>query len=483
MENNEFAEWILSDIPLTMEMFDDFKILTRELTPNDQLLFIRKVINEVAQNNIALTIADLLEIKSYSLDTIKDFKEPRDYNYTLDLILHTIKIISLKTKFPKDTKEVYLFVKEIADIICDYVQNNIENLTRINLLFDHCPGRTAIVKKTPDEEFINLRGNDYKVYDIYQGYSIINRDRDGLGELVLHYEKGIYAKGEICMIEIKHKNIDNNNGNYDIIYGNNIEYNEKLYPFQWKKDENNYLITPDIAPVESCEGRKSPVLCNLSGKEFWWCYGRRCYKANQSTEWKNYSLKDILKILHLPFEEEGYYTFVSEINRINRLLDRIKCSDCKHILRPFKQSNFGFYRVSNFHCNNDKHNGTNCPSFHKEIYLTHCLNSKCTNVIDNRVAKRCPNGFIICDVCGGCCSNDLFKRIIQTKNTNGQSVSKKLIDMLNNKVGHWEKHTCFCYKCQNMMIKDKSGNYICKECNVQYDNYCLYIRFYKRNII
>jgi hypothetical protein len=482
MENIKLEEWIKSDTPLTKEMFDDFKTLTRKLSSTDQLLFIKKVVNEVAKNNISLNISDLLEIKTYSLETFQEFGAPKELDYTLDLILHTLKLINQKRMFPNDVKEIYLLVKELADFICDYLQNNIEYLTKINLLFDNCPGRTAIVNKSPDKLYINLRGNDYKVYDIYQGFSIINRDKTGWGQLILHHEYGIYAKGKVCMIEIKSKKTGRN-GYDEIVYGKNIEYNGKLYPFQWKKDDNNYLITPDASPVESCEGRKSLIPCNLSGQEFWWCYGRKCFKANQvdhaTTEWKNYSLRDILKILNLPFDEIGYYIFVSEINRLNRLLNRIKCNDCQHILRPSKQTNFGFYRVSHFHCNNDQHNDTNCPSFKKEIYLTHCLNSKCTNIIDDRVAKQCPNGFIICDKCGSCCSNDQFARRIQALKTNGQSVSTKLIDMLNNKVGHWEKAECYCYKCEKEMTEDKGGDFSCKECNVHYEHYTIYIRFSK----
>lgn len=481
MEETELTEWMKSETPLTKEMFDDFKALTRKLSPTDQLLFLKKVVNEIAKGNISLTLTDLSEIKTYSLETVQDFGEPKELDYTLDLILHTLNLINKKEKFPHDTKEVYLLVKDLADFICDYLQNKVEYLTKINLLFDNCPGRTAIVRKSPDEDFVHLRGNDYKLYSIYQDYSIENRDKTGWGDLVLHHEDGIYAKGQTCMVEILKKKRDKY-GHDDITYGTNIEYNGKLYPFQWKKDKNNFLITPDAAPVQCCEGRKSPIVCDLSGKEFSWCYGRKCFKPNQHdhnlTEWKDYSLRDFLKILNLPFDEIGYYIFVSEINRLNRLLDRIKCSDCQSILRPSKQTHFGFYRVSHFHCNNEKHNKEKCPSFHKEIYLTHCLNSKCSNVIDDRVAKRCPNGFIICDKCGSCCSNDQFARRIQALKTNGQQVSQKLNDMLTQRVGHWEKAECFCFKCQKEM-DEEHGNFTCKACKVTYDRYNIYVRFFR----
>lgn len=480
--NNIIEDWLNSETTLTRDMFDDFKNQINNISAANQLLFIKKVVNEIAKKNILLTIDDLLEIKSNSLDAIHDLNSTKIVDYSLDLILQTLKIIDQRQKFPQNFKDVSTVVKDLSDFICDYLENNTEYLSKINLLFDNCPGRTAIVNKSPAESYVNLKDHNYKIYNIYKGYSIINPDNTGWGDLVLHYEKGIYAKGKVCMLEITHKQTDDY-GIDDITYGTNIKYNGKLYPFNWKTDNNNYLITPDSSPVENCEGRKSPSPCNLSGKDFWWCYGRKCFEANQSyhtiEEWKNYSLKDLLKILELPFDETGYYLFVSEINRLNRLLDRIKCNDCQQILRPSKEANFGFYRVSHFHCNNDNYNGEKCPSFHKEIYLTHCLNSKCTNVIDDRVAERCPNGYIICDKCGSCCSNEQFTRRIQSLETNGQRVPQGLIKMLNNSAGHWEKAECYCYRCKKEMLEDRSGDFVCKDCEIQYNRYNVYIRFSK----
>ena len=462
---NSIIEWIQSDIPLTKEMFDEYKHLTRKISSSEQILFLKKVVNEIHKENVKLHINDLIQIKSYSLEAFQEFGEPKEIDYSLDLVLHTLNLIHNRKTFPENVKEVYGLVKDITDFICDYLQNNIDYLTKINLLFDKCPERTAIKSKSPDEYYVKLRGNNYKIYNIYQGYSIKNKKKHGSGELIRHFKKGIYAKKSTCMLEIVECNPRQHEDDY-IKYGNNIIFDNKKYPFEWKKDKNNYLITPEISPVASCEGRKSEIACNLSNLPFWWCYGRKCFKANQidhdNNDWKSYSLRDFLKILNLPFDEVGYYIFISEINRLNRLLDRIKCKECAKILRPSKQTNFGFYRVSHFHCNNSE-----CSQFHKEIYLTHCLNSKCANVIDDRVAKKCPNGFIICDVCGSCCSNEQFARRIDTLKTNGQSVPQSLIDMYSKREGHWEKTECYCYKCQKEMVEDKNGDFVCKECNIK----------------
>jgi hypothetical protein len=477
IKGNIISEWIKSDIPLTREMFSKFTLHTRKLNPSEQILFLKKVFNEIAKDNISLSISDLSEIKTFDIENFQEFGEPKEIDYTLDLIIHTLKLINSKGNFPNNYREVYSFVNDIADYICEYLQNNIEYLNKVNLIFDDCLGRTAIASKKKDDKYVHLRNNNYKVYKIYQGYTIINPDNNGWGQLYLHYEDGIYAKGQTCMIEIVNKK-NNRDGTEEITYGNNIKYKDKFYPFEWKKDDNIYLITPDTAPVNSCEGRKSPANCEMSGKEFWWCYGRKCFKANQInhtiSEWEKYSLRDFINILKLPFNEIGYYTFVSEINRLNRILDRIKCNDCNKILRPSKQTNFGFYRVSHFRCNNDK-----CKTYLKDVYLTHCLNSKCTNVIDDRVAKRCPNGFIICDKCGSCCSNEQFARRIESLKTNNQIVSKSLSNLFDKKLGHWEKAECYCYKCQNEMTENKGGEFKCNQCKIYYDRFKLYLKSYK----
>lgn len=475
-EHLEIEDWISSDTVLTRETFFVYAQQTRRLQSTDQILFLKKVVNEISKGHISLAIEDLCKIKTFSLETYQEFGEPANVDYTLDLIIHILNFVSSKGKFPKETKEIYDLVKSIADYICNYLQDNVEYLSKINLLFDNCPGRTAIVWKSPSDFYIHLRGNDYKVYDMYQGYSIKNQDKHGNGILVLHFQRGIYTKGEICLLEVLERRTNKSSDDW-IKYGNSIEYQDKKFSFSWRRNEDKFLIVPEKAPVGSCEGRKSDKPCELSSKEFWWCYGRKCMKANQIdhevNEWANYTLRDFLKILNLSFNEAGYYIFVSEINRLNRLLERIRCTECSKVLRPAKQSNFGFYRVSHFHCVND-----DCKSKGKEVYLTHCLNSKCTNVIDDRVAQRCSNGFIICDKCGSCCSNDQFSRRIESLRTIGGSLPQKLSNMLAERKGHWEKAECYCYKCQKEMV-EKNGSYNCKDCSVSYDRNNVYVKSFR----
>lgn len=472
------SEWIHSDNTLTKEAFEIYKKQTRQLSPDNQILFLKRVFNQIHLKNIELSIADLLEIKTYDLETFQEFGEPASIDYKLDLIIHTIKFLSDQNGFPEGYKSIQNLTKSIADIVCNYLQNDIEYLEEIDLLFNECIGRTSIVLKKQEEPYISLNGNDYKVYDMYQGYSLLSENRESRASLVIHRRKGIYAKGKKLMLQILSETTNQNFISDEIVsYGDNIVYKEKLYPFIWATNKNEYLIVPEEAPVKSCEGRKSDAVCEISKNEFWWCYNRKCLKANQDfktvNNWKKYSLKDFLSILKIPVDEIFYHTFVSEINRLNRLLKRLNCKNCNAVLKPLKQSQFAFYRVTRFECTEET-----CSSNGKEIYLTHCLNKRCTNVIDSRVAKKCSNGFVICDTCGSCCSNELFSRRIDNLRINGQYISADLDQKLKDKLGHWEKAECFCYKCQNLMT-NKNENFECKSCSVEYERYKVYVKFHK----
>jgi hypothetical protein len=406
-------------------------------------------------------------MKIKDTNTYKQKEAPKEFEYSFNVILQTLILLKQRSEFPSDSSGVGKLVREIADYVCDILKDDVDSLKEINLLFAICPERTAIKMKSPGERFIILKGKNYKVYEMYCGYN------NKYGTM---YEKGIRTKGHICWLEVisRHSSGD---GDYITDYGSNIIFNERKFAFEWGKDLNDYLLTPESSPVSYCEGRRSEVNCKISNLPFWWCYGRKCFNANQSNHdnkpWKDYSLSDILNILNIPFSEGGYYLFVSEINRLNRILARIKCNECSKVLKPSKQTKFGFYRVSSFHCTNNA-----CSQNVKEVYLTHCLNSRCANVIDSRVAKRCSNGFIICDVCGSCCSNIQFSRRISSLQINGIIVPQKLHLLLESEKGHWERAQCFCYKCNKEMEEDKYGVYRCNACWVQYERYLTYIKFY-----
>lgn len=206
-----------------------------------------------------------------------------------------------------------------------------------------------------------------------------------------------------------------------------------------------------------CDGRKSllnetkSIIAEETGMEFWWCANQKCYepsrKLHKSDEWEKYTLLDFLTILKVPFKEKDYEIYLNLIIKANRFFKHLKCRKCNHILTPLRQANYAFYGVNDFHCTNES-----CGQKGNRIYLTHCLNGKCEQIIDSRDSVKCkPEGFesekygwFICNYCYACCSD---QAIINRKNNlkqNGQEYK-------GHTKGHRDNGIICCNKCGNAM--------------------------------
>ena len=228
-----------------------------------------------------------------------------------------------------------------------------------------------------------------------------------------------------------------------IIYNRNAHDKAKLHPI--------------------CDGRKFlkdgiPVLDETNNIEFWWCANQKCYKPSReihnSEEWEKYTLLDFLKILKIDFREKDFEIYLSIINKANRFLKHLNCRECKHILRPVRQSNYAFYGVNNFNCTNE-----NCKEKGKEIYLTHCLNGKCEQEIDSRDSVKCkPDGvdsekcgWYVCNYCHSCCSDDVINARISNLKSRGQEYQCHT-------TGHRNLGVISCNKCGNAMGSNEIDN-------------------------
>jgi len=192
------------------------------------------------------------------------------------------------------------------------------------------------------------------------------------------------------------------------------ETEEKITSYKIVKKEN-YL--PRFSTF--CDGRKSidkitekPNLCKKSGFEFWWCENSQCYdacrKSHNPSDWRKYTLEDTLRILQIPYSNSQYEIMLNVINRVNRFLKHLTCKECNSILKPKGKSNYAFYGVSMFNCDN-----ADCIEHKKEIYLSHCMNGNCEDIIDSRNSAKCKNkeysddcGWYICKSCNACCSSE-----------------------------------------------------------------------------
>lgn len=207
-----------------------------------------------------------------------------------------------------------------------------------------------------------------------------------------------------------------------------------------------------------CDGRKATIygtdtaIKDENGQEFWWCANQKCYepsrKLHNSSEWEKYTLLDFLTILKVPFKEKDLEIYLSLINKANRFLKHLKCRECNHILKPKDKTNYAFWGVNHFQCNNET-----CSKKGNDIYLTHCLNGKCDQVVDSRDSIKCkPDGYdsdqcgwYVCNYCHSCCSDEVIQRRISILNQTGQEYKCQ-------KQGHRNLGVLSCNKCGNEMV-------------------------------
>jgi hypothetical protein len=207
-----------------------------------------------------------------------------------------------------------------------------------------------------------------------------------------------------------------------------------------------------------CDGRKAvlkgstePILCKKSGLEFWWCENSQCYdvcrKPHPPTDWKSYTLEDVLQILKIPYEVTQYEILLNVVNRVNRFLSHLSCRKCNSILKPKGKSNYTFYGVSMFSCKNK-----DCEEYSKDIYLSHCLNGLCEDIIDSRDSVKCKTqdyedecGWYICKNCNACCSSE---KLITRKN----NLAKLGQEYKCHLVGHRDRGIICCSDCGHEMI-------------------------------
>lgn len=208
-----------------------------------------------------------------------------------------------------------------------------------------------------------------------------------------------------------------------------------------------------------CDGRKAiiretlePILCNRSGLEFWWCENSQCYdvcrKTHTPSQWKDYTLEDILQILKIPYDKVQYEILLSVINRVNRFLNHLTCRKCRSILKPKGRSNYAFYGTSFFSCKNQ-----DCDENSKDIYLSHCLNGQCEDIIDSRDSVKCITagfgddcGWYICKNCNACCSSDKLRARKSNLERLGQEYKCHI-------EGHRDRGIICCSDCGHEMIE------------------------------
>lgn len=203
-----------------------------------------------------------------------------------------------------------------------------------------------------------------------------------------------------------------------------------------------------------CEGRivinkktnKHKSLSKSYEIPYYWCFNEKCvfptmeyahgikhnflYTSSlEETVSNKFGLLNVFGLWGLKLNSNELANVVcSSLNSAQRFFKHLKCNKCNIYLTPSKSSNYAYFQTNLFAC-------SSCGI---EVYLSHCLNSSCSEIVDSRESKKCPNEWYICNSCLACCDDERIKKRSFIRKETGQSEL--------NMVGHREKHI-FCPKC------------------------------------
>lgn len=454
---------------LDKENFFDFELLKQKFiyfAPDKQVRIVRKLFFLKASGQFDLTLEKLNELTRFDLDL---YKTNLEFNPDIPVDISTDVVIKALLSYQQNKR--FFVENELLTVILNDLQLDKTRRFRLSSYFEDCKGRqTANFNWSRNGKIRKIKNGDNKFY-----YAITFEYDPNLVEAIKslpgrkwnnetkvwsvpsQYETEVlnFAKAQRFFLDFEGSN-----------YANNIH----LADFKREQIPNG---------ISFCEGRLANKPHEIFKKEFWWCGGKPCFSKcetiHKTEEWEKYTLLDFCEILGLNTDETNkmgdyipkghYYQFISLINRFNRLLEKLYCQDCNHILYPsdFGTNNFAAHTVVRFQCRND-----DCSN-NDEIYLNHCLNGQCNCIIDSRVSKRCDNGLFICDNCGSCCSHNMLERRLSNLKLTGGYIHDNLVRCVNEKLGHLERAEYFCYKCKSEMAEISNEIFQCSNCNVKYD--------------
>ena len=458
-----------------LEVNDDFNLslLQRKFiyfSPADQVKIIKRLFYLKHHGKISFNIVELEGIVRADLDL---FLANEKFNDDFVLDISTSLIIELIKNYQSQNR--FLADSELLKIVLHDIGKEKRKKFKIEKYFEECLGRMNA------EWDWTSNGTIFKRQNGNETFFVIEFEYDS--DLVTAVKN---IPGRRYDSNTKKWIVPSSSEEEVLLFGRN---NRFFFNF----GSNNYSNNPHLANfkreevpngIKYCEGRIANNQDTMLARSFWWCANQKCYQhcetehLSPENDYNSLTLLDILKIFGINVDENSnygffphgkYYQLISQINRFNRLLEKLYCNECDEILFPVQSSNFAAYTVVRFSCNNN-----NCGQHGQEIYLNHCLDGKCNCIIDSRVSKKCDNGLYICNCCGGCCSHEMLNRRLNNLRTTGGFIHQNLVDCVNGMKGHKEKNEYFCYKCAETMtevIDDISNGprfFKCLDCDVEY---------------
>lgn len=468
----------------------DFEQLKQKFiyfAPDEQVRITRKLFFLKANGTFDLTVEKLNELTRFDLDLYKT-----NLNFNPDIPVDISTDVVIKALLSYNQGQRFFVESELLTVILNDLKLDKTRRFRLSNYFENCLGRQtakfnwsregeikkvnyvnnqfyfAINFSTGETKWVNNRWGGREVYSPNPNFENL---KEAVKKLpAVKWNPNEKHWGVPSQHEIEVLNFAEEQRFFLDFEGSNYANNTHLADFKREEIPNG---------IAFCEGRLANRTHEMFKKEFWWCGGQPCFSKCETIhpkeEWENYTLLDFCEILGFNTDETNkmgdyiskgnYYQFIALINRFNRLLDKLYCRDCNHILYPsdFGTGNFAAHTIVRFQCRNES-----CSN-NDEIYLNHCLNGQCNCIIDSRVSKRCENGLFICDNCGSCCSHNMLERRLANFKLTGGYIHENLIKCVSEKLGHLERGEYFCNKCKAEMTEVDNDIFQCSNCNVKYD--------------
>lgn len=220
-----------------------------------------------------------------------------------------------------------------------------------------------------------------------------------------------------------------------------------------KRYHPQFSLPNELSNSIACEGRGSDKTSDKTGKSIYWCRNDRCFEPcrepiktsyGEKEKYWEYTLLDIAHCYGISISDELLGSIYSYVNKLYAIKHALQCKKCKKLIYPVATSNYAYDNFNLFNCRNQE-----CSEYDVRVYLAHCLNPKCQSLIDDRVSKRCSNGWVICDKCNCCCSDFSYDKRLSMEKHLGIHANLKGIPHLHREV--------FCHKCGILM--DKISHY------------------------
>ncbi len=484
--NNQFYELILWSFDFIQEF--EFASLREKFiyfSPKDQLYLFRKLIWLKSNGNINISIDDLQSIKRISYDIYK-INEKLNNDIGLDLTIDLV--ITCLYNFNKDHS--FYFERNIFNILFANTEKYPTYTFQIKEIFETCKGRSTpkFKRRTLHDSYYTIiracyADDNAEDVEYVTGNEIEDPEIDNNFIVKFPYDETMVSDikripGARWDKEEKYWTIPSSSETQLIEFGRERDFTFKITNNSFR--DNYHFVRHERKEVPTgitfCEGRLANKKDDLSGKDFYWCCNNKCHDLSETKHendtWENYNFLDICRIFNLNVDEHKhdevilngeYYKLTGQINRFNRLLSRMHCLDCNHLLHPVESSEFAFYRVIRFHCQNSRCNNRSI------IYLHHCFNGKCNSIIDSRVSKQCSNKWYICETCTSCCSHRSNATRLKNLETTGGYIHPELKRQVDTHAGHWEKNQHFCYRDSSQMIDEGTNQFKCPRCALERD--------------